>query len=64
VSDVASDFAVYAPHHSIVCVTESRCSLGNRIEHKLKLGRRAGNHPQNLARSRLPFERLVEGAPQ
>src|SRR5262249_27497170 len=49
VSDVASNFAVYPPHYRVGCVTESRSSLGNRIEYRLKLGRRARDHPQNLA---------------
>jgi hypothetical protein len=56
VSDVAPDFTVYAPHHSIGCVTESRSSLGDRIKHGLKVCRRARDHPQDIARSRLPFE--------
>src|SRR5215510_12860397 len=41
VSDVASDLTVYTPHYRVGCVTESRSSLGNRIEYRLKLGRRA-----------------------
>ena len=48
---------------SIFRVTESRSSLGNLIEHWLKISRRAGNHPKNVAGRRLPFERLVALAP-
>jgi hypothetical protein len=62
-SDEASDFAVYAPHYSVVCVTESRCSLRNRIEHRLKLGWRARDHPQDVASRRFSFKRLVALAP-
>src|SRR5262245_18768421 len=64
VSDAASDFAIYTPHYRVGCVTESRSSLGNRIEYRLKISWRAGDHPQDIARSRLPCERLVEGALQ
>ena len=48
--------AIDAKDGSIFRVTESRSSLGNRIEHKLKLGRRAGDHPKDVAGRRLPFE--------
>src|SRR4029453_6497811 len=60
VSDVASDFAVYSPHYSVGCVTESRSSLGNRIEYRLKLCRRAGDHAKDLARGRLLLQRLAK----
>ena len=48
--------AIDAKDGSIFRVTESRRSLGNRIEHGLKVGRRAGDHPQDVASRRLPFE--------
>src|SRR5262245_8114396 len=49
VSDVASDLTVYPPHYSVGRITESCSSLGNRIEYRLELGRRARDHPQNVA---------------
>src|SRR5262245_23502270 len=49
VSDVASDLTVYTPHYSVGRITESCSSLGNRIEHGLKVRRRAGDHPKNVA---------------
>jgi hypothetical protein len=55
VSDAASDFAVYAPHYSVGGVTESGSSLGNRIEHRLKVAWRARDHPKNVAGRRFPF---------
>jgi hypothetical protein len=51
-------------NRSIFSVTESGSSLGNRIEHGLKVGWRARDHPKNVAGRRLPFERLVESALQ
>jgi hypothetical protein len=56
VSDAASDFAVDAPHHSIVRVTQSRSSLGNLLEHWLQITRRARDHAQDIAGSRFPCE--------
>jgi len=50
VSNAASDVAMYAPHSSIACIAESRCALGNRIENRLKVTGRLGNHPQYVAR--------------
>ena len=50
-------------NRSIFSVTESGSSLGNRIEHGLKVHRRAGDHPKNVAGRRLPIERLVALAP-
>jgi hypothetical protein len=63
VSDAASDFAVYAPHYSVGRITQSRSSLGNLIEHGLKVCRRAGNHPKNVAGRHFPFEQLVAITP-
>ena len=60
----AVDIAVDTPQHRVRRVTELRSSLGNRIEHQLKLGRRAGDHAQDVAQRRLPCERLVEIALQ
>ena len=56
VSDAASDFAVDAPHYSVGRVTELRRALGNRSEHRLKICRRARDHPQDIASRRLLFE--------
>jgi hypothetical protein len=56
VSDAASDLAVYAPHYSVGSVTELRRALGDHIEHRLKICRRAGDHPKNVAGRRFPFE--------
>jgi hypothetical protein len=46
-------------NRSIFSVTESGSSFGNRIEHRLKVGWRAGDHPKNVPGRRFPFERLV-----
>ena len=45
---------------SISCVTEPRRVFGNHIEHRLNIGRRAGDDAKNLARRRLLFQRLGE----
>jgi hypothetical protein len=50
VSDTASDFTVHAPHDSVRGITEFRRTLGDRIEHRLKICRRAGNHSQDITR--------------
>jgi hypothetical protein len=51
--------AIKPKNRSIFSVTKSGSSLGNRIEHQLKVGWRAGDHPKNVAGRRFPFERLV-----
>jgi hypothetical protein len=45
--------AIDAKDGCIFCITQSRSSFGNRIEHRLKLRRRAGDHPQDVAGGRL-----------
>src|SRR5262245_20449801 len=64
VSNVASDFAVYAPHYSVGRVTEFGSSLGNHIEHGLEVRRRASDHPEDVAGGGLAFEQLVALAPK
>ena len=58
----AVTIAIDTIYRSVRRITELRCTLGNRIEHRLKVSRRAGDHTQDVARRRLPRERLVEGA--
>jgi len=41
---------------SILRVTQLRGSLGNRIEHNLKISRRASDHPEDVAGGGLAFE--------
>src|SRR4029434_4176263 len=50
---------IKAEDRSIFGVTESRSSLGNSIEHSLKVGWRMGDHPQDVAGGRLPVEQPV-----
>ena len=37
---------------------ESRGALGHDVHHGLEVGRRAGDHPQDIGRGRLLLERL------
>src|SRR5262245_12610879 len=50
---------IKAKNRSIFGVTESCSSLGNPIEHRLKIGWRARDHPQDVAGGRLSFEQPV-----
>jgi hypothetical protein len=54
---------VEAQQH-VIDPTNARGALDDRVEHRLKISRRACDHPQNVARGRLPCERLVELPPQ
>jgi hypothetical protein len=54
--------AVNQAHGGILCAAYTRGAGHYRIEHRLKVGWRTGDHPQYVARRRLPCERLVEGA--
>ena len=58
VSSEASNSAFDPPHQSVVRVTQRCRTLGNRIEHRLKVCRRAGDHPQDIAGRGLPLQRL------
>ena len=40
-------------HYSVICLAQSRSILGDHIQHRLNIRRRAGDHAQNLARRRL-----------
>jgi hypothetical protein len=46
---------IKAKNRSIFSITESGSSLGNRIEHRLKVAWRARDHPKNVAGRRFPF---------
>src|SRR4030095_1698640 len=59
VRNKTQEVTIKAKDRSIFGVTESRSSLGNSIEHRLKVGWRMRNHPQDVAGRRLPFERPV-----
>src|SRR5262249_28952814 len=49
------------PHHERELATaQPHRSLGNRVEHRLDVGRRAGDHVQDLGAGRLLLERLGE----
>ena len=50
--------------HHVINTTNPSGALYNGIEDRLKISRRACDHPQNVPRSRLPCERLVELPPQ
>ena len=45
--------------HDIVRRTEPRGALGDRVEHRLDVGRRAGDDPQDLGRGGLLLQRSV-----
>ena len=50
---------VDAPHDCVRRVTQLRRALGNRIEHRLKIGWRTGDHPQDVASRSELFQRFV-----
>ncbi len=52
------DVPIYLPDHGIHCLAQLRAALGNGIQHRLHIGRRIRDHPQNLGRCCLPLERL------
>jgi hypothetical protein len=56
VRNKAQKITVNAKNRSIFGITESGSSLGYRIEHGLKIRRRAGDHPKNIAGRRFPFQ--------
>jgi hypothetical protein len=60
VRDKTQKVTIKAKDRSIVGVTESRGSLRNPIEHRLKVGWGARDHPKNVASRSFPFERLAE----
>ena len=51
-----------AHNHSIVRFAQPRGARGNRIQHRLYIRRRAGNHAQDLARRRLLLQSFSEVA--
>src|SRR5262249_43992799 len=57
--DKTQKATIKAKHRTIFGVTESRSSLGNSIEHRLKVGWRARDHPQDVAGGRLSLEQPV-----
>jgi len=50
---------IKAEDRSIFGVTEPRSSLGNSIEHRLKVGWRARDHAEYIAGRRFSFEQPV-----
>src|SRR5262245_40000271 len=50
---------IEAKDRSIFSVTESGSSLGNSIEHRLKVGWRARDHAEDVAGGRLSLEQAV-----
>src|SRR5262245_53347378 len=59
VRNKAQKVTIKAKNRSIFGVTESCSSLGNPIEHRLKVGWRARDHPQDVAGGRLSLEQPV-----
>ena len=40
-------------------IAQLGCAVEDHLEHRLRIGRRAGNHAQNIGRSRLPLKRFL-----
>ena len=49
-----------ATNQSVICITQPCGILRNSIQHRLNIGRRAGDHAQDFTRRRLLFQRLGE----
>ena len=47
-------------YYRILCVAYTRGVLGNDIQYRLDISRRAGDDTKNLTRRRLLFQRLLE----
>ena len=60
VGDQVQQLAVKPADHTVGRIAEPHRASGDRVEHRLAVGRRAGDDPQDLARGRL----LVEGLGQ
>ena len=43
-------FSIRAPNSRVACVTQARGILGNHIQNRLNVRRRAGDHAQDFAR--------------
>src|SRR5262245_41530920 len=52
--------AVDPKNGCVKSVAQPGCALGNRVEHRLDIGRRAGDHPQDLTRRGLSIQRLCQ----
>jgi hypothetical protein len=61
-SDELEDVALQAKDRGIGRATESRGTLDHDLHHRLQIGRRARENPQDLGCRRLLFERLTQGA--
>ena len=56
----AGQFAIATMDDRIIRVTQPRGILSDHIEHRLDIGRRTGDHAQNLTRRRLLLQRLLK----
>src|SRR5262245_53423850 len=56
----APDIAVNAPNYGIIGFTNPGSALDNGIEHRLYVGRRAGDDTQDLARRRLLLQGFLQ----
>src|SRR5262245_18763116 len=59
----AQDLPVLLNDDDVIGATKTSGTLGNRVQHRLQVGRRAADHAQDLTRSGLPLQgllRLVE----
>jgi hypothetical protein len=52
----SENVAVNQAHCSVLSATDPRRARHDRVEDSLKVGRRAGDHPKNVARRRLPHK--------
>jgi hypothetical protein len=57
------ELAVEPVHEAELGLAEPRRALGNHVEHRLDIGRRATDDPQHLRGRRLLLQRLVALAP-
>ena len=62
--DEPERLAFQAPDRGIGRAAESRGALGHDVHHGLKIGRRAGDHPQDLRRRGLLLQRLGQRLPE
>jgi hypothetical protein len=58
--DCPENIAFMNPDDSIATATESRGAIGHRLENRSQIGRRRGDHSQNVAGGSL----LIQGRPE
>jgi hypothetical protein len=51
----SNHITIKAANNSVICLAQPRGTFRNSVHYRLQVGRRAANHPQDLARSGLLF---------